>query len=68
MRSDDLLFIFHCVNLVMKGLDTVHTLNPDANGKKLVEPTKYPGDNIAKFQVPDTEETCSSIYGDTYIK
>ena len=68
MHSDDLLFISHCDNLVMKGFDTVCTLKPDANGNIWSKPMTYLGADIEKFQVPYTGETCCSISEDTYIK
>ena len=64
VNYDDLLVIYHCSNLVMKGFDTSYTLNTDANGKKWSEKTAYLGSGIAKFQVPDTGETYWSISGE----
>ena len=58
MYYDDLLVIYHCANLVMKGFDIAYTLKPDADGKKWAEPTTYLGADIDKFQVPDTSDTC----------
>ena len=63
-----LLVISHRTNLFMKVFDTVYTLNPDTNGNKWAKPTTYLGDDIAKFQVPYTGETCWSMSGNNYIK
>ena len=68
MYYDDLLVISHRANLVMKGFDIAHTLKPDVDGNEWANPTTYIGADIAKFQVPDTGETCWSMYGDTYSK
>ena len=46
VHSDDLLVIYHCANLVMKGFDIAYTLKPDADGKKWAEPTTYLGADI----------------------
>ena len=68
MHSDDLLFISHFSNLVIKGFDIECTLKPDANGKMWPKPTTYIEADIEKFQVPYTGETCWVISRDTYIK
>ena len=46
MYYDDLLVIYHCANLVMKGFDIAYTLKPDTDGKKWAEPTTYLGADI----------------------
>ena len=68
VHSGDLIVISHHAKPVMKGFDTSYTIKPDTDGRKWAEPTTYLGAGIAKFQVPDTGETCWIMSGNTYIK